>query len=103
MLNSMERLLTGNALSARSRIQLTKWLEESTTGRKRLRAGFPADWRAGDKTGTGKRGAMGDIGIFWPPGRKPIQIAAYLMEGNASGDQREQAFAAVGRVVAQKL
>ncbi len=103
MLDSMEKLLTGNALSAQSRIQITNWLEESTTGRKRLRAGFPTNWRAGDKTGTGEHGAMGDIGIFWPPDKKPLLIAAYLLEGNASRDQREQAFAAIGRVMARKL
>jgi beta-lactamase class A len=101
MLGSMEKLLVGNALSAASQAQLTAWLEQSTTGKKLLRAGFPADWRAGDKTGTGERGAMGDIGIFWPPRKKPILVAAYLMGGSASAEQREQAIAAVGRVVGQ--
>ncbi len=103
MLGSMGKLLNGNALTASSRTQLTVWLEQSTTGTQRLRAGVPADWRGGDKTGTGEHGAMGDIGIFGPPGQKPILSAAYQMEGQASTDQREQAIAAVGRVVAQKL
>lgn len=100
MVGSMAKLLTGDALSAASSARLTAWLEQSTTGTKRLRAGFPADWRAGDKTGTGEHGAMGDVGIFWRPGRKPVLVAAYVMEGNASGEQREQAIAAVGRAIA---
>jgi len=103
MVDSMEKLLVGNRLSAASRTQLTSWLEQSTTGMNRLRAGFPADWRAGDKTGTGARGATGDIGIFWPPSKAPILVAAYIMEGNASADEREQAIAAVGRIVGGNL
>lgn len=103
MVDSMEKLLTGNALSAASRAQLAGWLVQSTTGKNRLRAGMPADWRAGDKTGTGERGSVGDIGIFWPPAKAPILIAAYVMEGNAARDQRERAIAAVGRVIAQVL
>ena len=103
MLDSMEKLLTGNALSATRRAQLTSWLVQSTTGKNRLRAGMPADWRAGDKTGTGERGAVGDIGIFWPPAKAPILIAAYVMEGSAPRDQREEALAAVGRLIAHVL
>jgi beta-lactamase class A len=106
MVDSMEKLLVGNTLSAVSRNQLTSWLELSTTGKRRLRAGFPPDWRAGDKTGTGARGAIGDIGIFWPPGnsnKAPILVAAYVMEGNVSADEREEAIAAVGRIVAHGL
>jgi beta-lactamase class A len=100
MVDSMEKLLVGSALSAPGRAQLAAWLEQSTTGKERLRAGFPADWRAGDKTGTGARGAVGDIGILWPPKKSPILVAAYIMEGNALADEREQAIAAVGRIVA---
>jgi beta-lactamase class A len=106
MVDSMEKLLVGDALSTTGRAQLAAWLEQSTTGKKRLRAGFPAGWRAGDKTGTGLRGAIGDIGIFWPPNKlnkAPILVAAYVMEGNASADEREQAIAAVGRLVADML
>ncbi len=103
MLDSMAKLLTGNALSQDSQNQLSMWLEQSTTGKNRLRAGMPRTWRAGDKTGTGDHGAMGDIGIFWPPGRKPILIAAYLMEGNAPADRREGAFAAVAREISRSF
>ena len=103
MVDSMEKLLVGNTLSAATRAQLVAWLEKSTTGKNRLRAGFPASWRAGDKTGTGAHGAMGDVGIFWPPNKAPILIAAYIMEGIASADEREQAIAAVGRIVAHGL
>jgi len=101
MAESAAKLLTGEVLSIASRSQLADWLRKSTTGARRLRAGIPAGWRAGDKTGTGERGAIGDVGIFWPPNRPPIVIAAYVMEGNANRDEREEAIAAAGRVIAR--
>jgi beta-lactamase class A len=100
MVDSMRKLLVGDALSAAGRTQLASWMEQTTTGKKRLRAGMPTGWRAGDKTGTGDLGAIGDIGIFWPPGRAPILVAAYVMEGKATREDRERAIAAVGRLVA---
>jgi len=103
MVDSMRNLLIRDGLSASSRSQLIRWLEQSSKGGNRLRAGIPADWRAGGKTGTGNNGAVGDIGIFWPPNKAPILIAAYVMEGKAMREAREKAIAAVGRLVAQVL
>ena len=53
------------------------------TGLDRLRAGLPAGWRVGDKTGTGANGAANDVAIAWPPGRPPILIACYQSGGTA--------------------
>ena len=55
------KLVLGDALSDGSREQLVAWLRANTTGGARLRAGVPADWRVGDKTGTGERGTTNDI------------------------------------------
>jgi len=103
MVDSMQKLLLGDGLSAQSRVQLATWLEKSSTGGNRLRAGIPSNWRAGDKTGTGDNGALGDIGIFWPPNKPPILIAAYVMEGNATREARERAIASAGKLTAQVL
>jgi beta-lactamase class A len=103
MVESAAKVLTGQVLSAAGREQLAAWLVASTTGAKRLRAGFPPAWRGGDKTGTGEREALGDVGIFWPPGKPPIIVAAYVMEGSSRRPEREQAIAAVGRFVADSL
>jgi beta-lactamase class A len=103
MVDSMSKILVGNFLSSACRGQLIRWMEQCSTGERRLRAGFPAGWRAGDKTGTGERGAIGDIAIVCPPTKAPILVAAYLMEGNATGDQRNEAIASVGRVVTDGL
>jgi len=99
MVDSMRILLTGGSLSVASRNQLIRWLEKCETGGNRLRAGIPKDWRAGDKTGTGENGAIGDLGIFWPPRKAPILIAAYVLGGSATREQREQAIASAARVV----
>jgi beta-lactamase class A len=58
-------------------------LKVCETGRDRLRAGLPASFVAGDKTGTGANGAANDVAIVWPPQRSPILIAAYLSDGPA--------------------
>ncbi len=68
MLGDMQRLLVGDALSAKSRRHLTQWLLASKTGTKRIRAGLPSDWRVGDKTGGGDNGTANDIAVAWPPG-----------------------------------
>ena len=69
MVGTMKRILTGDVLQPASRDKLLDWLRKSETGAKRLRAGLPAGWDVGDKTGTGIRGATVDNAIVWPPGR----------------------------------
>ncbi len=103
MLANLNSLLLGSALSASSRNQLTQWLLANTTGGTRLRAGVPANWRVGDKTGTGDRGSTNDIGILWPPNSKPLLVCAYLTGTTASADQRNATIAAVGRAVSASL
>ena len=99
MLNNLRQLLLRKALSPGSRDTLTAWLVASKTGTARLRAGLPAGWRAGDKTGSGNHGTTNDIAIVWPDGRAPILIAAYLTETAAESAAREGVLAEVGRLV----
>lgn len=100
MVGLMRTLLLGNALQPASRARLIGWMEGASTGLQRLRAGFPAGWRVGDKTGTGANGAVNDIAIAWPPGRGPILIACYQSEGSADAATRDAVHAAVARAVA---
>jgi beta-lactamase class A len=100
MLDNLHTLLLGDALSPGSRAQLMRWLSSNTTGNQRLRAGLPADWKTGDKTGTGERGATNDVAILWPPDRAPILITAYIAETAAPLVEREAALAAIGKVIA---
>jgi beta-lactamase class A len=89
-----------NALTPGSRELLLSWMRQCTTGLGRLRAGLPAGWIVGDKTGTGRRGAVNDLAIAWPPGRPPILIAAYLSDSTASTETLSAAHARIGALVA---
>jgi beta-lactamase class A len=99
MAGNLQKLLLGKALTPASREQLTRWMIANKTGDARLRAGFPQDWRIGDKTGTGDRGTANDIAIAWPPGRKPIIVAVYLTEATVSPDRQSAAIADVARAI----
>lgn len=99
MVLALRQVLFGGGLSRRGGELLLQWMVASTTGLKRLRAGFPPDWRIGDKTGTGAQGTTNDVAVVWAPGRAPLLLAAYLTESPAAIEAREAALARVaGRV-----
>jgi beta-lactamase class A len=75
-------------------------MEGATTGLRRLRAGFPAGWRVGDKTGNGANGAANDLAFARPPDRPPILVASYMSGGTADRSVRDAAHEAVARLVA---
>jgi beta-lactamase class A len=100
---ALRSALLGDALSAAGRAQLLQWLEGSKTGDERLRAGLPAGWRVGDKTGTGNRGSTNDVAIVMPPGRAPLIVVAYLTQTGATLTQRNAALAQVGNAAANEI
>ena len=103
MVDDLDALLVGDALSPASRDQLAAWLIANKTGDARLRAGLPADWRAGDKTGTCNASTANDVGLAWPPDREPVLIAVYLADTTAPREAQNAALAEVGRAVAAAL
>jgi beta-lactamase class A len=103
MLEDLRQLVLGNALSSASRSQLTSWLVANKTGDARLRAGFPREWRVGDKTGSGNHAATNDVAIAWPPGRGPVLLSVYYAESPASADQRNIILADVARIMAATI
>lgn len=103
MANTLRRLVLGHILSETSRATFTGWLVGCQTGAKRLRAGLPADWVIGDKTGNNGRDAAGDIAVAWPKPDAPIVICVYTRGGTPSPRQLESAFAGVGRFVGMRL
>lgn len=100
MVDTMQRVLLADVLSAPSRKRLIGWLVAAETGLKRIRAGLPSDWRVGDKTGTGANGAVNDVAIAWPRGRAPILIAIYMSESEQDVDALSAEHAEVARIVA---
>jgi beta-lactamase class A len=99
------RITTGDILQPESRERLLTWMRNTKTGSLRLRAGLPAEWRSGNKTGTGRTkgttNKCNDIAITFPPGRSPIIIAAYFdsSEYTEQTEARHEAvLAEVGRI-----
>jgi beta-lactamase class A len=78
MLTMMERLLLGDVLSAQGKAQLFDWMRRNRTGDDRIRAGVPAGWTVGDRTGSGPRGETATIAAIHPPGRKPLLMTVYI-------------------------
>lgn len=103
MLGNMQKLLLGSALSQSSRHKLTRWMVNCRTGLQSLRAGMPANWRIGDKTGQwdgNGRHANNDVAIVWPSDRKPLLVTAYYMTDTADVAARKALLAEVGRIAA---
>lgn len=106
MARATQAIFTSKVLSEQSRALLTQWMIETDTGAKRIRAGLPKDWRAGDKTGTGLGEGINnfynDIAIIWPPGRTaPLVVTAYYDAGAPFDEMRDEdqaVLAAVGRI-----
>ena len=103
MVQTMKAVWIGDALKPASRAKLLDWLRKCDTGTHRLRAGIPANWSEGDKTGTGERGAAVDNAIIWPPNRAPILAAAYTSDSNKPTERLEAALADLGRLIGTRF
>ncbi len=101
MLSDLRALIAGNALTSASRERLVDWLVGNKTGDARLRAGFPREWRVGDKTGSGERGTTNDVAVVWPSAnRSPLFVSVYLTGSSPEADHRNATLATVARLIA---
>jgi beta-lactamase class A len=103
MASSLQRLAFGDALEPRLQLQLRVWLQGNTTGAARIRAGVPADWQVGDKTGTGDYGTANDVALLWPPRREPVVVAIYTTQGEKDAKARNDTIASAARIVVDWL
>ncbi len=109
MLRLLDRLLYGPVLTAASRAHLMGWLIACDTGATRLKAGLPAGWRIGHKTGTyttdrptaTDRNVMGDVGVLLPPAGAPVLIAAWRV-GDRDVTASDRWFAGLARAAAAR-
>ena len=90
---NMQRLFLDAAspLSTDSQTRLLDWMIASPTGVGRIRAGVPAGWRVAHKTGTGGYGPTNDIGLLYPPGGRPVIVAAFYHATSASSGATNEA------------
>jgi len=103
MARTLRTVLEPGALALASRERLLAWMEAATTGGHRIRAGVPAAWTVGDKTGTGQRGAVNDVAVLLPPGGAPIYLCIFTDGARTSTKAHEAAIAAVARLVVAAL
>jgi beta-lactamase class A len=100
---SLQRLALGDSLEPHLQAQLRVWLQGNTTGAVRIRAGVPADWQVGDKTGTGDYGTANDIGVLWPPRQSPVVVAIYTTQGEKDAKARNDVIASAAQIVVDWL
>jgi beta-lactamase class A len=80
----LRQFVLGHLLNRGDRQLLTGWLLRNTTGGPYIRAGVPAGWKVGDKTGNGNWGTRNDIAIAWPPHGAPYVIAVLSRRGSVN-------------------
>jgi beta-lactamase class A len=103
MVDSLLRIFTQDILSLSSRALLIDWLGAARTGLERVRAGLPKAWQVGDKTGTGANGAVNDLVLAYPPGRRPILIAVYMSESKLPTQTLAAAHVEIGALIGQEF
>lgn len=106
--NTMQKILLGDYLNKQSRKFLLDMMIATKTGSRRLRAGLPNDWVAGDKTGTGLYDVQekiankyNDVAIVLPPKKPPFIITSYYEADGSYNEMRQKdqkVLADVGRI-----
>jgi len=105
MAQNLRKVTTTDALAEPDRARLIAWMRANTTGDARIRAGLPADWTIGDKTGTGRAYApAADIAIVWPKGATaPLIMAIYTNRTTPDTEVDDTVIARTATVLAQGL
>jgi len=108
MARTVAKIVYGDVLPEAERAELKGWMIATETGLRRVRAGLPEGWVAGDKTGTsGLIGAAEynyiDIGFAeGPKAAAPIAFACYFRARQTEDEMQpigEQTLARVGKVI----
>ncbi|MFI2233736.1 class A beta-lactamase [Nocardia testacea] len=96
-------LVVGDSLAEPERAQLSAWLVASATGANRIRAGLPAGWKVGNKTGSPAYGSALDVAVAWPPGRAPLVIAVLTTKSEQDAEPADDLVAAATRAAVEAL
>lgn len=103
MAKSLQNLALGKALGEPQRAQLVEWLKGNTTGAESIRAGLPATWVVGDKTGSGDYGTTNDIAVIWPENHAPLVLVTYFTQPHQDAKARKDVLAAAAKIVTEGL
>jgi beta-lactamase class A len=100
MAETTRGLVMGNLLSAAARDRLRGWMTATSTGPRRIRAGLPAGWTLGHKTGTCGT-AYNDVAFLRSPRGNEYVLAVYLDRPTVGDRRSEAAIADVARLAAR--
>lgn len=103
MAASMNKLVLGDVLRPAQRNQLVAWLKGNTTGDATIRAGAPAGWVVGDKTGSGDYGTTNDIAVLWPTQGAPIILVVYFTQREKEAKPRRDVLASATKIILSQL
>jgi beta-lactamase class A len=103
---ALSRLARGNLLSPESTGLMLGVMERTRSGPNRLKAGLPAGWRFGHKTGTGQdfggfTAGYNDIGIATAPDGTRYAIVVMLGNSPAPVGRRMQIMQSVSRAIGE--
>jgi beta-lactamase class A len=103
MARTVAKIVYGDVLPEAERAELKGWMIATETGLRRVRAGLPEGWVAGDKTGTsgliGTEGNTIDIGFAeGPKGQPPLTFACYFRARSGDDDMGARAELTLSRV-----
>ncbi|HVJ03660.1 MAG TPA: serine hydrolase [Sphingomonas sp.] len=101
---ALARLKRGELLSASSTDWLLRTMAGAHTGRARVRAGVPAGWQYGHKTGTGqdylsRTAGFNDVGILTAPDGRSYALAVMIGDTARPPRERQLLMQAVARTV----
>lgn len=104
---ALARLKEGQLLSAASTSWLITTMQESHTGRQRLRGAVPPGWLFGHKTGTGqdlygRTAGYNDVGILTAPDGKTYTVAVMIGDTARAIPARQQLMQGVLRAVIEQ-
>jgi beta-lactamase class A len=102
MAKSAAKLVYGDHLDPSYRKSLRDWMTQSKTGLMRIRAGLPAGWLSGDKTGSCGN-AYNDVAFVEAPNGGKYVIAVYLDRPAVEGEAANAVIAEVTRAVVDDL
>jgi beta-lactamase class A len=103
MLGLVNGLLFGTMLKQAHRNLLVGWMHASETGNDMLRAGLPAGWTEGNKTGAGDHGIRNTISIITPPNRAPLLLSIYMAGVGETQAQRNAHYPPLARALVRSI
>ncbi|WP_129667681.1 class A beta-lactamase [Phytoactinopolyspora endophytica] len=93
----------GDVLPAEQQGMLNDWLRGNTTGDTLIRAGVPAGWDVGDRSGAGGYGTRNNIAVIWPPDEEPIVMAVLSSKDEEDAEHDDALIAEAAEIALDAL